>query len=766
MTTLSCEINKVPVTAILDSGANCNIIAEEIVNKLDLKINNISDIEIYIPIGKLDVVGVIHEISISILSQGPKWKQVKVTDIFVVSIPEHQSIAKQWPRGPQDRLSEYGVNYIVNNIKTSEAWLWFAKYYPPKYIHKHLLKLGYEINSRDYWENCVFHIKNNLTSHKQIEQILYFLEIDRSLYPALFVNRLWYKCSIPLLWKRVELKGNDIHYGHYFPVEYNYCEQYRTWLESFIKLICEEKKPVYASNLKSLKISHYHSITHKLIRSIINYCQNIIHLDFKKCVGISNEILIKIASSYTNLKHFNLWDNQIITDKGLYKIMQMCNKLEYLNISYCRGIPDKSLIAIAESCRNLKKFYFSEAFWITDKTISRILNLCINLQSLDIAFSCGEIKDANMLIQAYLKIEYLDFASVIAFQNNSLIVAIIRSSPNLKHFNISGNDIRDEVVEAIASTCYELEYLDLGGCGFITEPSISHSCLNLKYLNLEGCENISEKIIKQLNPSIYIENYNSSYEQSDFGSSDTFGSDPDDNIQSKNTHSLIPDPLRVSQSIIFTGRPNRMVSTNTLNVTDLISAIRFYYKEKWRSLNDTEIINFQIRKNPSFNLVLGQEWLYMRKAKIIFGFSSRTYEQRDKIVIDGISIPLIEKDFNKASSTKNDPYKSDLLEEEITNIIKKSLAGVQDIKYQKKHHKYFTRFLYLQCLEDQMKSVHSIENDIEYGIFEKPHIIEYELSCINKAKLPWIRSETETNSSSSDSESTGSDWYDLDSINP
>ncbi|CAG8559009.1 22607_t:CDS:2 [Gigaspora margarita] len=46
--------------------------AEEIVNELDLKIDDISDVEIYTPISKLDIVGVIHEISILILSQGPK----------------------------------------------------------------------------------------------------------------------------------------------------------------------------------------------------------------------------------------------------------------------------------------------------------------------------------------------------------------------------------------------------------------------------------------------------------------------------------------------------------------------------------------------------------------------------------------------------------------------------------------------------------------------------------------------------------------------
>src|SRR6266487_2580733 len=89
MKILYCEINKVPVTTILDSVANCNIIAEEVVNELGLEIDDISDVEVYTPIGKLDVVGVIREIPISISSQGPKWKQVKVTDIFVVSIPEH-----------------------------------------------------------------------------------------------------------------------------------------------------------------------------------------------------------------------------------------------------------------------------------------------------------------------------------------------------------------------------------------------------------------------------------------------------------------------------------------------------------------------------------------------------------------------------------------------------------------------------------------------------------------------------------------------------
>jgi len=109
--------------------------------------------------------------------------------------------------------------------------------------------------------------------------------------------------------------------------------------------------------------------------------------------------------------------------------------------------------------------------------------------------------------------------------------------------------------------------------------------------------------------------------------------------------------------------------------------LQFHYKGKWQSLDCTEVIDFQIRKNPSFDLVLGQDWLWMREAKISFGHCPKTCVRHAKIVIDGMSIPLIDEDFNKASSTKNNSPKTDLSLEEITNIIKKSLSDIEDNKH-------------------------------------------------------------------------------------
>ena len=53
-----------------------------------------------------------------------------------------------------------------------------------------------------------------------LEQILHFL--DKTLYTALFVSRLWYRCSTPILWRHIELKGKDSYPGQPLPNDYNY----------------------------------------------------------------------------------------------------------------------------------------------------------------------------------------------------------------------------------------------------------------------------------------------------------------------------------------------------------------------------------------------------------------------------------------------------------------------------------------------------------------------------------------------------------------
>ncbi|RHZ85711.1 hypothetical protein Glove_62g18 [Diversispora epigaea] len=129
-----------------------------------------------------------------------------------------------------------------------------------------------------------------------LEQILYFLLIDKSLYPALYVSQLWYSCGAPILWKRIELNKNNIR-------------------KIFMKIIRDEHKPVYCLNVTHLGIPNYHSLSDKKFK----------------------------AESHSNLKYLNLAKgcySGLITDKDLYAIANSCHKLEYPNISNHKEISE------------------------------------------------------------------------------------------------------------------------------------------------------------------------------------------------------------------------------------------------------------------------------------------------------------------------------------------------------------------------------------------------------------------------------------------
>ena len=154
-----------------------------------------------------------------------------------------------------------------------------------------------------------------------LEQILYFLAVDKFLYPALFVSRLWYRCGAPILWRRIELKGNEVN------------DKIR--LERFLKIVHGGgQKLIYSSKLTHLKISYYHSISNKKIKGIVHRFPNIIHLDFEKSIDPTGEALKLMAKSYPNLKYLNisaLYNRfRPKNDIDLIAIANSCYKLEYL----------------------------------------------------------------------------------------------------------------------------------------------------------------------------------------------------------------------------------------------------------------------------------------------------------------------------------------------------------------------------------------------------------------------------------------------------
>jgi hypothetical protein len=208
-----------------------------------------------------------------------------------------------------------------------------------------------------------------------LEQVLHFLAIDKSLYPALFVSRLWYRCDAPILWRRIELKGGEV--------------EDRTQLERFLKIVPGGgRKPVYSSKLTHLKISYYR-LSNKKIKGIVHMFPNIIHLDFggsmeSESVG---KVLKLIAESYPNLEYLDIsalrGGSKPENDINLTAIANSCHRLEYLNISNRTEYSETSICNVIRSCPKLRHLDLSFCK-ITDITIKEIARSCPNLKYLNL----------------------------------------------------------------------------------------------------------------------------------------------------------------------------------------------------------------------------------------------------------------------------------------------------------------------------------------------------------------------------------------------
>ncbi|CAG8767685.1 1445_t:CDS:1, partial [Dentiscutata erythropus] len=80
-----------------------------------------------------------------------------------------------------------------------------------------------------------------------LENIFSFLAKDnKALYPTLVVNRLWYHCSAPILWRHIEFFIEDYQQNRYSkdmsgPLYWQ--------LRKFKRVMCGETKPPYCSKM-------------------------------------------------------------------------------------------------------------------------------------------------------------------------------------------------------------------------------------------------------------------------------------------------------------------------------------------------------------------------------------------------------------------------------------------------------------------------------------------------------------------------------------
>ena len=168
-----------------------------------------------------------------------------------------------------------------------------------------------------------------------------------------------------------------------------------------------------------------------------------------------------------------------------------CSNVTQLEISYYHSLSDKKIISIVHSCPNIVHLSFINSIGFSNRALELIagsypnlkyLNLCDDQSGGFTSFRVREVDDGGLwrIAKTCHKLEYLNIAYRTEITEHS-ICGIIRSSPKLRHLDISFCEITDMTIKEVA-----------------------RSCLNLKYINLRGCY-ISKETLDQLNPNTHVE---------------------------------------------------------------------------------------------------------------------------------------------------------------------------------------------------------------------------------------------------------------------
>ena len=219
-----------------------------------------------------------------------------------------------------------------------------------------------------------------------LENIFSFLAKDKALYPALFVNRLWYHCSASILWRHIEFSIEGY--------QQNRCNKNISgplyWqLRKFKRVICEKTKPLYCSKMVYLKLAGL-KISDALLSELLCSCPNINFLILDRSYGFSNIPIIEIAKYCPKLLHLSLDACTAITDRCVSEITQSCPNLKYISLASLyrdSNISSASVIEIARSCPNLVYLNLNGQPSINDESICAIARSCVNLQHLDFSFN-------------------------------------------------------------------------------------------------------------------------------------------------------------------------------------------------------------------------------------------------------------------------------------------------------------------------------------------------------------------------------------------
>ena len=259
-------------------------------------------------------------------------------------------------------------------------------------------------------------------------------------------------------------------------------------------------------------------------------CSKLKVLNVSKSLEFDDESLIKIAKSCKFLENLNISKCGKITDTGVVGFMKHFEgSLVVFDLSLCIMCTTKSVLAISDHVATLNEIKISGLSQVNAAALSTLLKKASRLVLFEMvvelrvtathrrsllshvndealcAISTTRMRDLRLtgaclitnvgamaLATRCKQLHTLDISACTQISDNALI-ELGKYSKALTYLNVSGCDIHDNGIEAIAAGCFSLKELHMNGCTKITNCGMSTvACLlKLETLCARNCEYLS-----------------------------------------------------------------------------------------------------------------------------------------------------------------------------------------------------------------------------------------------------------------------------------
>ena len=245
-----------------------------------------------------------------------------------------------------------------------------------------------------------------------------------------------------------------------------------------IRRVCNDKSLWKVVDLCDTKLK----VKAEFIKAILeNDCE---YLDLRNCEIDGS---IKLSKS-SKLMYLDL--GCYASKRFLHEILLSCCSLRALMLDCQYKSNTVFQKFCSQNCQTLQALNLQATNWLSTKSVQVIVTKCTELK--EISLECFEP----------------------GLDQNTLTQLVSGLSPDIKELSLGGNDeVTDEHIETLVSSCNKITALDVGGMSFLTNNAITsilnHLKLSLRELDITDCPNIELAKVLELEslPKLKVLNF-------------------------------------------------------------------------------------------------------------------------------------------------------------------------------------------------------------------------------------------------------------------